>query len=97
MIFTLEEIKEIAIPIACECGVSKMGLFDSYARGDQDEDSDLDFYIDRGQMRSLLEYTGFVMRLEEEFHCHVDVVSMGIKDKDFLNSILREGFLIYEK
>ena len=32
MIFTLEEIKEIAIPIACEFGVGKMGLFGSYAR-----------------------------------------------------------------
>ena len=72
-----------------------MGLFGSYARGD--EDGDLDFYIDRGQMRSLLEYTSFVMRLEEEFHCHVDVVSIGIKDKEFINSILKEGILIYEK
>ena len=97
MVFTIDEIKNIAIPIAYEFGISKLGLFGSYARGDEDEDSDLDFYIDRGQMRSLLEYTSFVMKLEEEFNCHVDVVSIGIKDKEFINSILKEGFLIYEK
>ena len=64
MLFTLEEIKNIAIPIAYEYGISKMGIFGSYARGDEDEDSDIDFYIELGQMRSLIEYTSFVVKLE---------------------------------
>ena len=96
MVFTLSEIKIIAIPIACEFGVSKLGIFESYARGEADDESDLDFYIERGKMRSLLEYTAFVIKLEEEFGCHVDVVSLGIKDKEFLKRILNEGFLIWQ-
>ena len=97
MIYTLDEIKQKAIPIAIEYGVNSMSLFGSYARGEATENSDIDFLIDRGNIKGLLDYMGFVQDLEDIFHCHVDVVSTGIKDKSFLNSIKREGVLIYEK
>lgn len=73
--------------------MSKLGIFESYARGEADDGSDLDFYMERWKMRSLVEYTAFVMKLEEEFGCHMDVVSLGINDKEFLKRILNEGFL----
>lgn len=34
MVFTVEEIKNQAIPIAQEYGVTSISLFGSYARGD---------------------------------------------------------------
>ena len=83
MIYTIEEIKQKAIPIAQEYGVDSMSLFGSYARGEASEDSDLDFFIDRGDIKGLLDYIGFVQDLEDIFHCHVDVVSTGIEDKSF--------------
>ena len=43
MIYTIEEIKQKAIPIAQEYGVDSMSLFGSYARGVASEDSDLNF------------------------------------------------------
>ena len=97
MIYTLEEIKEKAIPIAQAYGVDSMSLFGSYARGEAKEDSDLDFFIDRGDIKGLLDYMGFVQDLEDIFHCHVDVVSTGIEDKKFLAIIKKDGVLIYEK
>ena len=52
---TIEEIKQKAIPIAQEYGVDSMSLFGSYARGEASEDSDLDFFIDRGDIKGLLD------------------------------------------
>ncbi|MBE6488737.1 MAG: nucleotidyltransferase [Methanosphaera stadtmanae] len=97
MIYTIEEIKQKSIPIAKEYGVNSMSLFGSYARGEAREDSDLDFLIDRGEIRGLLDYMGFIQDLEDVFHCHVDVVSTGIEDKNFLTMIKKDGVLIYEK
>ena len=97
MIYTIEEIKQKAIPIAQEYGVDSMSLFGSYARGEANENSDLDFFIDRGDIKGLLDYIGFVQDLEEIFNCHVDVVSTGIEDKTFLSIIKKDGVLIYEK
>ena len=97
MIYTIEEIKEKAIPIAQAYGVDSMSLFGSYARGEAKEDSDLDFFIDRGNIKGLLDYMGFVQDLEDIFHCHVDVVSTGIEDKKFLAIIKKDGVLIYKR
>ncbi len=74
-----------------------MSLFGSYARGEATENSDVDFYIDKGDIKGLLDYIGFVQDLEDIFNCHVDVVSTGIQDKTFLALIKKDGVLIYEK
>lgn len=74
-----------------------MSLFGSYARGEANDDSDVDLYVDKGKMTSLVKYFSFVNDLEEELRCHVDVVTTGIRDKDFLNKISNEGILLYEE
>ena len=78
MAYTLDEIKSRSIPIAQKYGVKRLGLFGSYARGEQTEHSDLDFLIDVGKLRGLIQYMGLVLDLEDEFGCHVDVVTDGI-------------------
>ena len=96
MVYSLEEIRKIAVPIAEKYGVQRIGLFGSYARGDQNEHSDLDFLIQKGKMRGLVQYMGFVLDLEDAFGCHVDVVTDGIDDQSFLETIRKEEILIYE-
>lgn len=96
MPYSIEEIKEKAVPIAKQYGVRTMSLFGSYARGEANEKSDVDFYIDKGQVRGLLQYFSFVNDLEDELHCHVDVVTTAIQDRDFLDEITSEGILLYE-
>ena len=39
----------------------------------------------------------FVADLEKTLKCHVDVVTTGIVDRDFLDRIQREGVLLYEE
>ena len=97
MLYTIPEIREKTEPIARNYGIRRMSLFGSYARGDAKENSDIDIYIDKGRLRSLLQYFSFVNELEDSLKCHVDVVTTGIQDKDFLDNITNEGVLLYEE
>ena len=97
MYYTVSEIKERAVPIAKEYGIKQMSLFGSYARGDANDESDVDIYIDKGKLKSLINYFMFVADLEKALQCHVDVVTTGIEDKDFLDRIMGEGVLLYEE
>lgn len=97
MCYTVEEIQAKAIPIAKSYGIRRMSLFGSYARGQARDDSDVDIYIDKGRLKSLIQYFAFVGELEDALQCHVDVVTTGIQDKEFLNRIMEEGVLLYEE
>lgn len=96
MIYTIDDIRNKTAPIAKEFGISRMCLFGSYARGEATDDSDVDLYIDRGKLSNLLQYFAFVDELENVLHCHVDVVTTGIEDKEFLSAIMQDGVLLYE-
>lgn len=96
MCYTLDEIKKKSIPIAQKYGVRKLGLFGSYARGTANDESDLDFLIDEGKIRGLIQYYSFVYDLEDAFGCHVDVVMNGIEDRDFVNQIQQDEVVLYE-
>ena len=97
MCYTIEEIKVKTIPVAKKHGISRMCLFGSYARGEANDDSDVGLYVDKGNMTSLIKYMAFVYDLENALNCHVDVVTTGIKDKDFLDNIQSEGVVLYEE
>lgn len=97
MHYTINEIKNKTIPIAKAYGIRRMSLFGSYARGEAKENSDVDLYIERGRLKSLLQYFAFIDELENTLHCHVDVVTTGIEDKRFLSVIMQEGVLLYEE
>ena len=97
MCYTIEEIRNKTVPIAKKHGVSRMCLFGSYARGEANDESDVDIFVDKGKMTSLIKYMAFVYDLESALDCHVDVVTTGIKDKMFLGHIQSEGVLLYEE
>ncbi len=97
MRYTINEIRKKTEPIAKKYGVRRVSLFGSYARGTANESSDVDLYIDKGRLESLIRYFMFVSELEKSFGCHVDVITTGIEDKDFLHAIQQEGVLLYEE
>lgn len=97
MCYTTTEIRQKIEPIAKKYGIQTVSLFGSYARGTATDESDIDLYIDKGKLRSLLQYFAFVYDLEQEFQCHVDVVTTEISDKAFLSGIFKEGVLVYPK
>lgn len=97
MTYTISDIKKKTEPIARNYGIHRMSLFRSYARGEAKEGSDIDIYIDKGELRNLIQYFSFIDELEKTLNCHVDVVTTGIQDKEFLRTIKSEGVLLYEK
>ena len=96
MVFTIEDIKKRVIPIVIKYGINTFSLFGSYARGEATEDSDLDFVMDKGDLRGL-QYVSLVQDLEDEFDCHVDVISKGSSNKKFLESVIKDEVLLYER
>ncbi len=97
MIYSIEEIKRKTIPIVKRYGIKKLSLFGSYARNEAVDNSDLDFFIDKGNLRGLFQYYSLVNELEESFNCHVDLVTTGINDAEFLKQIHNDEVILYER
>ena len=97
MCYTLEEIKEKTTPIAILYGIQSLGVFGSYAKNEATSGSDVDICVEKGSIRSLLQYFAFVQELEKVLGCHVDVVTTEIEDKAFLNRIFKERVILYER
>ena len=94
-IYTLDEIKAIAHPIAKRYGIAALYLFGSYARGEATPQSDIDFRVDRGNLVDLLELGGLFSDLEDSFQKNLDVLTTQMLSPAFLNSIRAEEVLIY--
>ena len=77
--------------------MNSLGIFGSYARNDATESSDLDFIMDDGNVNSLTKYFSLINDLENEFKCHVDLVSSLSYNKEFLSKIENDVILIYER
>ncbi len=92
---TLEELRgryrEEILAIAGKRGARNVRLFGSVARGDQRENSDIDFLVDFEPGRSLLDLTGMWLDLETVLGCKVDVVSSrGLKPR-LADAVMRDA------
>lgn len=97
-VYTIDEIRDKVIPLAKKYGVRRMWLFGSYARGEADAQSDVDFLVDGAKnLRGMFAYTRLIQDLEDELGCHVDLISEGISDKNFLAEIQKDEVLLYEE
>jgi len=76
---TLEELRSRyrnqILALAERRGAHNVRVFGSFARGDQNFYSDVDFLVDFEPGRSLLDLTGLSLDLESALGCKVDVVS----------------------
>ncbi|SJZ88321.1 hypothetical protein SAMN02745116_01719 [Pilibacter termitis] len=83
MVYTIEEIKEKVKPIAEKYEIQELYLFGSYARGQADEKSDLDFVYK--PKKSVLEFyrmfDSFSNELSSAFGLLVDVISLDSVEK----------------
>ena len=93
---TIEEIKDKAIPIAKKYGVKKMSLFGSYARGEADEKSDLDFFVIGGENFKLTKIFSLAEDLREIFQKKVDVFEINEinPNSEFYKKIMQEEVLV---
>ena len=97
-IYNTEEIKEIVAPIAREHGVKRLSLFGSYARGEAEPESDIDFrLIEGGEIRGLFALSGFQLDLQDRLGVKVDVIAPAPSAREFLDEIRNDEVIIYEQ
>ena len=71
-------------------------IFGSYARGEATKESDLDFVIHRGEVRTLLQLGGLREALSQAFHKEVDILIEDSLDPVFRDSIKGDEVILYE-
>lgn len=94
-IYEIDEIKRISAPIAKRYGVKKLSIFGSFARGEQNKTSDIDFLIEKGDIRGW-EFFGFINNLEDVLGVHVDVFTYDSLKDSLISDALLDEVVLYE-
>lgn len=78
MVYSLEQLKSIIVPIAQKHGIPAVFLFGSYARGTATEKSDIDLLIDttNTEIKSLLHLGALYCELEEALKKPIDLITI---------------------
>ncbi len=91
----LREKREDILRIAAQYGASNVRVFGSVARGEADEQSDIDLLVDLEPGRSLFDLGGLLMDLQDLLGWHVDVFSVDTLKMRVRESALREAVPLY--
>ncbi len=68
--------QNLILNIVSKCNPRMIGIFGSYARGENDQNSDLDILIDFEQPLDLLEIIGLEQELTEKLGIKVDLITL---------------------
>ena len=64
-VYTIEEIKEMIYDILKKYGIEKAYIFGSYARGEANQQSDIDIMIKKGKLKTLLQLSALAYEIEQ--------------------------------
>ena len=92
-ILTIKEIKNRIRPVVEKHHIKDVYLFGSYARGEANENSDVDIYCSSGDVDSLIKRAGLLRELAEALGKDVDVVTIGSKLKDRFRKNIEEDMI----
>ena len=95
-VFTMEQIAAAVKPLADKYRVKEIYLFGSYARGEADENSDLDFLVFGGEMFRRTMIFALAEDLREVLKKNVDVFEIAEvnSDSNFYQTIMKEKVLV---
>ncbi len=99
----ITQIKKLTEPVFKEYGVEKAYVFGSYARGDYNENSDIDIIIVAKNIRSLLIIGAILEALKQALQKEVDLIeeecfeenNMEDWEQEFYDNIKKERVMIY--
>jgi uncharacterized protein len=92
---TIHQIQQKALPILRKHNIRKAGIFGSYARHEEGENSDIDFLVElSGTTLSLLGFMEIKLALEEKIEKKVDLVDYQAIKPAIREQILREEIRI---
>lgn len=69
----IDEIKRKILPILKQYNVKRAGIFGSIARGEENQESDIDILVEIEGRMSLLDFAGLKLELEEALGKRVDL------------------------
>ena len=88
---TLERMKE---EISARYKVKRIGLFGSFGRREQRENSDIDLLVEFQDDADLIDFVGLGLFLEEKLHRKVDVVPETALKHELRAPILKEAVFV---
>ncbi len=91
----IKKIQSKIIPILKKHEVKKSSIFGSFARGENDKDSDIDILVDLKNGKTLLDLIGLEMELEKKTKKRVDLLTYNSINPLLKESILRDEIKIY--
>jgi len=89
-----EEMKKKIVKILKKNKVVRAGIFGSYARGEQNENSDIDILVEPTRSMSLFDFVGVKLEIEDELKNKVDFVSYKTIHPRLRKQILNEEIRI---
>ena len=92
----IKNLEEILIPILQNHGVSRIGVFGSYARNEAGPDSDLDLLVDFRDRKSLLTLVRIKRELSEALGIEVDLLTEAAISPHLIDQIKSEIRVIYQ-
>lgn len=95
--YSIEELREIIGTVARQYGVKKVALFGSYAKGMQNTESDVDLLVDKGEIKGLFKWNGFINTLEDRLQKNVDAVTYAALAASLISDAVEDEVILYEQ
>ena len=90
-----QDIRYHVASLSEQYGAAKVSLFGSYARGEANEDSDIDILLEKGDIKGL-QVLDFQEDLARRLDRPVDVVTTAGASERFLEKIRQDEVVLYE-
>ena len=90
----LQDKREGILALAAKYGAYNVRIFGSVARGESDDDSDVDFLVAMESGRSLLDLGGLLMELQDLLDCQVDIVTQKELRPRIRDHVLAEAIVL---
>lgn len=91
----LQTIQKSAIPVLERNDVEFAGIFGSYARGEEQETSDIDFLVRFKKPKSLFDLVGIELELAEALKTKVDLITEKALCRHIKDSVMADLQPIY--
>ncbi|MGQ4872692.1 MAG: nucleotidyltransferase family protein [Promethearchaeia archaeon] len=87
-------LKKLKQELKDEYKVKKLGIFGSFIKDEQHEDSDIDILVEFEKEADLFDFTGLGIYLEEKLNSHVDLIPKNAIKKELKDEIMEHVFFI---